>query len=113
MRIDGFMTVDAVESELASRIRGQRLAANITQEDLAGRTGLSVRTIANLERGQGVRLDGFIRVLQALGLQGNLDMVVPQVEHRPAEYLRETPQRKRASGRRLDLETTWTWGDEQ
>ena len=107
------MTVEAVEAELATRIRKQRLAANITQEELAVQAGLSARTIANLEQGQGVRLDCFIRVLQVLGLQSNLDLVVPCVEHRPAEYLEQTPQRKRASGRKSNPDTSWKWGDEQ
>ncbi len=37
---------------LAEFLRRQRLASGLTQEELAGRSGLSVRTIANLERGR-------------------------------------------------------------
>src|ERR1700747_651810 len=33
-------------------LRGRRIAAGLTQEDLAERSGVSVRTIADLERGR-------------------------------------------------------------
>ncbi|WP_422341030.1 helix-turn-helix domain-containing protein, partial [Trebonia sp.] len=33
-------------------LRGQRIAAGLTQEDLAERSGVSVRTIADMERGR-------------------------------------------------------------
>src|SRR5205814_5175932 len=37
---------------VGARLRKARLAAGISQEELAERTGLSVRAISNLERGQ-------------------------------------------------------------
>src|SRR5579875_794165 len=36
-------------------LKSQRLAAGMTQEELAGKSGLSVRAISNLERGRTAR----------------------------------------------------------
>jgi transcriptional regulator with XRE-family HTH domain len=36
-------------------VKSQRLASGMTQEDLAGKSGLSVRAISNLERGRTAR----------------------------------------------------------
>src|ERR1700761_4909886 len=36
-------------------VKSQRLAAGMTQEELAGKSGLSVRAISNLERGRTAR----------------------------------------------------------
>src|SRR3569833_44291 len=53
-------------------LRRQRLAAGMTQEELASRSGLGVRTVRELERGRGVRpLRGTITLLaDARGLTG-------------------------------------------
>ncbi|MGC1753415.1 MAG: helix-turn-helix domain-containing protein, partial [Trebonia sp.] len=51
-------------------LRGQRIAAGLTQEDLAERSGVSVRTIADMERGRTRRpYPSSVRALiRALGL---------------------------------------------
>jgi transcriptional regulator with XRE-family HTH domain len=38
--------------DLGERLRRQRVAAGLTQEDLARRSGLSVRAISDMERGR-------------------------------------------------------------
>src|SRR5580698_4905268 len=51
-------------------LRGRRIAAGLTQEDLAERSGVSVRTIADMERGRTRRpYPSSVRALiRALGL---------------------------------------------
>jgi transcriptional regulator with XRE-family HTH domain len=43
---------DSVHGELGTLLRRHRLAAGLTQEELAERSGLSVRAISNIERGR-------------------------------------------------------------
>lgn len=103
-----------IESDLCRKIARIRLARNITQEYLAKQAGISVRTIRRLEKGLGVSFDTFIRVLTALGVQQNLQSLLPDPKIRPidrAEF--KGSERKRARPKRKSTETTpWVWGDE-
>ncbi len=55
-----------------SQLRAGRLAAKLSQEELAGRSGVSVRTISDLERGRTrwPRPDSVDRLVDALDLEG-------------------------------------------
>jgi tetratricopeptide (TPR) repeat protein/transcriptional regulator with XRE-family HTH domain len=55
-----------------SRLRASRLAAGLSQEELAGRSGVSVRTISDLERGRTrwPHPESVARLAEALGLGG-------------------------------------------
>lgn len=56
-------------AELGSRLRSQRLAMRIPQEELAKRAGLNVNTIRNVEGRTGTAsLDSVVRFALALGL---------------------------------------------
>ncbi|MEU1631123.1 helix-turn-helix transcriptional regulator [Streptomyces sp. NPDC020096] len=58
---------------LGAALRAQRVAVGLTQEQLAGRSGLSVRAIGDLERGKVARPHReSVRLLaEALGLDGD------------------------------------------
>jgi tetratricopeptide (TPR) repeat protein/transcriptional regulator with XRE-family HTH domain len=64
------MNTAAVSEPPGLWLRGQRIAAGLTQEDLAERSGVSVRTIADMERGRTRRpYPSSVRALiRALGL---------------------------------------------
>lgn len=68
----GFSTCEEILREMGGRLRAQRLAQDITQEDLAGRAGVSVGTVKNLERSGVSSLETVIRIVQALGLTDQL-----------------------------------------
>lgn len=55
--------------EWSLRLRALRLAARLTQDDLARQAGLSRKTVSTLERGQSsqVSVDALQRVLEVLG----------------------------------------------
>ena len=103
-----------IESDLCKKLARIRLARNITQEFLAEQAGVSVRTIRRLEKGLGVSLDTFIRVLTALGVQQNLQSMLPDPRIRPIDRAElKGVERKRAKPRKKISETsTWVWGDE-
>ena len=105
---------EQLEAALCGRLEQIRLSRNITQAKLAGEAGVSERTIRRLEKGQGVSLDTFIRVLTALGIQQSLERLLPDPTVRPIERMGASgSERKRARLRpsRSDR-STWVWGDE-
>jgi len=104
-----------IETALCARLEQIRLARNITQAQLAEEAGVSLRTIGRLEKGQGVSLDTFIRVLVALGIQQNLESLLPDPTVRPVERMSAGgKERQRARPRPSDNERSpWAWGDEK
>jgi len=103
-----------IEADLCKKLARIRLARNITQNFLADQAGVSVRTIRRLEKGLGVSLDTFIRVLTALGVQQNLQSLLPDPRIRPMDRVAlKGVERQRAKPRKKDIEKTkWVWGDE-
>ncbi len=106
-------TSNQIEAALCRRLESIRLSRNITQAQLAGEAGVSPRTIGRLEKGQGVSLDTFIRIMIALRIQQNLEALLPDPAVRPVERVGiGDGERKRARpGRSIDEHTAWSWGD--
>lgn len=104
-----------IEVALCRQLERIRLARNMTQAQLAEKAGVSPRTIGRLEKGEGVSLDTFIRVLMALGMERNLAAALPDPTVRPVERIETSGhERKRARPRnpRHSVEG-WSWGDER
>jgi len=103
-------------AEIASRLKAYRIDYPLSQQELAYKAGISRRSITNLENGEDVQLSTLIKVLMALGLDSNLDLLAPDPTDRPSYYLKEksaAPQRKRASKNVLKTsKKTFIWGDE-
>ncbi len=90
-------TSDQIEAALCKRLESIRLSRNITQAQLAEEAGVSPRTIGRLEKGQGVSLDTFIRIMMALRIQQNLEALLPDPTVRPIEGVgMDDAERKRA-----------------
>jgi transcriptional regulator with XRE-family HTH domain len=102
-----------IEAALSKRFEAIRLSRNMTQEQLAAESGVSLRTIGRLEKGQGVSLDTFIRVMIALRIQCNLETLLPDPAVRPIERVGvRAGERKRARPAPEDRKrTAWSWGD--
>jgi len=102
-----------IESALCKRLESIRLSRNMTQQQLAKEAGVSTRTIRRLEKGQGVSLDTFIRVLTALRIQHSLEGLLPDPSVRPIERVGISKrERRRARPVSESLEhPTWSWGD--
>ncbi len=103
-----------IEQSLCKRLEALRLARNITQQQLADEAGVSLRTIGRMEKGLGVSLDTFLRVLIALRLQGNLDALLPDPQIRPMERIgRRGKERKRARPKVTENQAPWDWGEDE
>ena len=106
-------TSEQIEAVLCKRLESIRLSRNITQAQLAEEAGVSPRTIGRLEKGQGVSVDTFIRIMIALGIQQSLEALLPDPTVRPIERVGiGAGERKRARPTQSSNERpTWSWGD--
>lgn len=101
-----------VEQELGSRIRALRLRRNITQQQLAEATTISLNTIKSLESGRG-KLATLIAVLRELGALDNLDSFIPEISISPLQLAkRQGRVRERASAYRGQISTKTDAKDE-
>ncbi|HEX4438085.1 MAG TPA: helix-turn-helix transcriptional regulator [Solirubrobacteraceae bacterium] len=102
MQFDDLLTDDAVLEELGRRLQQQRLARNLTQDQLADAAGVGRATLQRIERGRSAQATALVKVLRALGLLGGLDTLLPVAVESPiAELERQRRRgRRRARGRR-------------
>ena len=115
MEIDASITDDALLKLIGQRVASRRLAANLTQEQLAEQAGLGLRTVQRLELGAAAtQLSGFIRICRVLGLVDRFELLVPEPAASPMAQLKlQGRQRRRASGSKTPPAKTkkWTWGE--
>ena len=89
-------------NRIATKIKTVRLKQNMSQAELADKSGVSISTIKRMEDGEVKNFESLIRILRTLG---KLDIFVPLVEEEqlsPNEYYElaskaSRPRRKRAS----------------
>ncbi len=101
---------------MGTRLAQVRIRANLTQQQLADRAGLGLRTVQRLERGEvSSQLIGFLKVCRVLRLSGRLEAVLPEQSVSPLELLRrQAKPRRRVRPSRKDSHGPgpWTWGKE-
>lgn len=113
MKIDNATTEEATLVELGKRVARTRLEQNISQAKLAAEAGVSKATLERIERGDGVQLGSFIRIMRALRLLDRLDLVVSEPLPSPIERLdNRGRQRQRARTKAPEPPAPWTWGDD-
>lgn len=104
------MSPRAIAEELGTRLKQARLRADLTQSEIASRSGLSRKTILNAEKGK-VQLENLVAILLAMDLAEHLDMFLPIQEISPLQLAKlKGQQRQRAS--RSTKSTTQSSGDE-
>jgi transcriptional regulator with XRE-family HTH domain len=119
VKIERYLTDEAVLSEFGARLKQNRLERNLTQRELGEEAGVERKAVQRIEAGESVKLISLIRVLRALGLLDSLDQLVPEPVPSPIELLKlHGKSRRRASGDRhksapvRDKTAPWRWGDE-
>ncbi len=115
MKINEILSDKAILLELGKRIQGLRIADNITQSQLAQKTGISKSTIARMEQGASVQTDSLIRAMRELKIIENLDIAFPQQEVRPMDLININEKKRKRASRQNSEETStdWKWGDEK
>ena len=98
-----FLSNPQIEQELGKRLKNRRLEMNLSQEQVAKRSGLSRRTITAIENGGGSTLTSLIALLRALQALDTLENFLPDpgispiamtsmVQDAPRKYASEPPQ---------------------
>jgi transcriptional regulator with XRE-family HTH domain len=111
MKLSGAESNQAILKEMGIRIKQRRISLSVTQKRLSELTGVSLRTIVNVENGKNVSFDSIISLLKALRVIDNIDDLIPENKVNPLVLLASGHERKRASGKRRS--TNWKWGDEK
>lgn len=92
------LTNQRIEQEIGQRIQKARLKKNMTQLELAQKSGLSRVAISRIERGLGANLSSLIEILRVLDLLQNVDTLIPSLQFSPLELLGQQKSiRRRAS----------------
>lgn len=76
-----FKRPDELVKLLCERLRKERLAQQMTQSELAGRAGIGVNTLSNLEAGRNVSFESLVRAAMVLGRMSELEaLFMPKLE---------------------------------
>lgn len=92
----------AILEEIGQRIKAERLEANLTQEELAEQSGVSLATIRRLEAGASVSMRQWLMVLRILRMLERLESAFPEKEISPIQLL-ELKGRERKRVRKSKL----------
>jgi putative transcriptional regulator len=91
------MSPMAIAEQLGERLKQARLNANLTQAEVASRTGLNRRTILNAEKGK-VQLKNLVAILLSRGMVEQINIFLPVQEISPLQLAKlEGKKRQRAS----------------
>lgn len=91
------MSSAAIAEQLGDRLKQARLNADLTQTELASRTGLNRRTILNAEKGN-VQLKNLVAILVSLDMAEHINLFLPVQEISPLQLAKlKGKKRQRAS----------------
>ena len=107
----------AILAELGAYLAAQRLAANLTQAQLAEQAGVSKRTLERAEAGESIQLITFIRILRELDLLPLLEQWLPTQQASPMQQLAErkgkySVNQKQRVRKSKTAKSNWQWGDD-
>ncbi|WP_458762833.1 helix-turn-helix domain-containing protein [Cupriavidus basilensis] len=91
------LTPSEMEAVIGDHLRTHRIHRNIDQATLSERAGISVRSLRNLESGNGSSLHTLCAVLKAMGRETWLDTIAPVPTINPLMLTRQAKPRQRAS----------------
>lgn len=98
--------------ELGQKIKTYRIMNEMSQQDLEDKSGVSKRSISRLEQGESVQVDNLFKIIIALGLGDNIELLVPNQTKRPSYYL-EQAKNKPKRVRKKTGKNDFKWGDEE
>lgn len=99
-------------SELGNRIKLYRISKEMSQQDIADKMGISKRSVARLEQGNSVQIETLFKILFALDIGDNIEMLVPDQTKRPSYYLKKQDNTSKRV-RKKNEKKQFKWGDEE
>ncbi|MDR0348500.1 MAG: helix-turn-helix domain-containing protein [Tannerella sp.] len=90
----------AIIEETGKRLKNYRIRRKLTQQELADQAGVSLFSVAQIERGKAVTMLVFLSVLRVLRLLDNFELFIPEIGISPIELLKlkgKTPKRIKKS----------------
>ena len=80
-----YITNREIMSLLAKRIKEYRLAARMSQKDIAEKSGVGLATISHFEQGvsQNMTLNNFISLMRAIGIEQRIVEMLPELPMPP------------------------------
>ena len=98
--------------ELGRKIRMYRIMNEMSQQDLEDKSGVSKRSISRLEQGETVQVDNLFKILIALDLGANIELLVPDQTKRPSYYLDKKESDPKRVRKKIE-KNNFKWGDEE
>ena len=80
---------DNVAQEIGKRLKTHRINKRFTQKQLAEKAGVSLFTIAQIEKGNPVSISMLIPVLRVLRLLDNMELLIPEPQISPVALLNQ------------------------
>ena len=75
--------------EIGERIKKLRISKKLTQQQVADKAGVSLFTMAKIEKGFSVSLSMMVAVLRVLRLLDNLELLFPETQISPVTLLKQ------------------------
>ena len=75
--------------EIGERIKKLRISKKLTQQQVADKAGVSLFTMAKIEKGFSVSLSMMVAVLRVLRLLDNLELLFPDTQISPVTLLKQ------------------------
>lgn len=85
MNSSDYKTNQDILNLLAQRVKEYRLAARLSQKEMAEKSGVSKATIGHFEQGsnQNMTLNNFISLLRVLGMENRIEEILPELPMPP------------------------------
>ena len=99
--------------ELGKKIKTYRIMNEMSQQHLEDKSGVSKRSISRLEQGESVQVDNLFKILIALNLGDNIELLVPDQTKRPSYYLEDKETKSKRVKRKTGKKNDFKWGDEE
>lgn len=97
-----YETRDEILIRLGENLRAQRLRQNLSQQEVARRSGISLKAVKNLESGAGATVLSLVSACRTLGKLDWIENIAPAIAVSPLEIAKRGSMRVRATGRRKE-----------